>query len=81
MYLGGDYVGQFHKGAKNGQNLGVAIDNLLHTMETTGTKSDKVKLVLRLLDPFPSTLKVLKVETGRRQPRVRPFERRKRFAA
>jgi hypothetical protein len=62
MYLGGDYAEQFHKGAKNGQNLGVAIDNLSHTMETTGTKSDKVKLVLRLLDPFPSTLKVLKVE-------------------
>jgi hypothetical protein len=62
MYLGGDYSEQFHKGAKNGQNLGVAIDNLLNTMETTGTKSDKVKLVLRLLDPFPANLKVLKVE-------------------
>jgi hypothetical protein len=62
QYLGGEYFGQFHKGAKNGQNLGVAIDNLFHTMETTGTKSDKVKLVLRLLDPFPATLKVLKVE-------------------
>jgi len=62
QYLGGEYFGQFDKGAKNGQNLGVAIDNLFHTMETTGTKSDKVKLVLRLLDPFPATLKVLKVE-------------------
>ena len=62
MYLGGDYAEQFHKGSKNGQALGVAIDNLFHTMETTGTKSDKVKLVLRLLDPFPATLKVLKVE-------------------
>ncbi len=62
MYLGGDYAEQFHKGAKNGQNLGVAIDNLSNTMETTGTKSDKVKLVLRLLDPFPASLKVLKVE-------------------
>jgi hypothetical protein len=62
MYLGGDYAEQFHKGAKNGQNLGVAIDNLTSTMQTTGTRSDKVKLVLRLLDPFPATLKVLKVE-------------------
>jgi hypothetical protein len=62
MYLGGDYSEQFHKGAKNGKALGVAIDNLSNTMETTGTKSDKVKLVLRLLDPFPATLKVLKVE-------------------
>ncbi len=62
MYLTGDYAEQFHKGAKNGQNLGVAIDNLMSTMQTTGTKSDKVKLVLQLLDPFPSTLKVLKVE-------------------
>jgi hypothetical protein len=62
MYLGGDYSEQFHKGAKNGQNLGIAIDNLFNAMEKTGTKSDKVKLVLRLLDPFPATLKVLKVE-------------------
>ena len=62
MYLGGDYSEQFHKGAKNGQNLGAAIDNLLNTMETTGTKSDKVKLVLRLLDPFPTNLKVLDVK-------------------
>ena len=62
MYLGGDYAEQFHKGAKNGQNLGIAIDNLTSTMQTTGTKSDKVKWVLRLLDPFPATLKVLKVE-------------------
>ncbi|HVS34438.1 MAG TPA: hypothetical protein VMS17_02585 [Gemmataceae bacterium] len=61
-YLGGDYVVQFHKGAKNGADLGKAIDTLFSTMETTGTKSDKVKLVLRLLDPFPSDLKVLKVE-------------------
>ena len=62
QYLGGEYFGQFDKGAKNGQNLGVAIDNLFSTMDTTGTKSNKVKLVLRLLDPFPATLKVLKVE-------------------
>ena len=62
LYLGGDYSEQFHKGAKNGQNLGAAIDNLLNAMETTGTKSDKVKLVLRLLDPFPANLKVLEVK-------------------
>src|SRR5438128_1286665 len=37
LYLGGDYAEQFHKGAKNGQKLGAAIDNLLSTMETTGT--------------------------------------------
>jgi hypothetical protein len=53
LYLGGDYAEQFHKGAKTGQDLGVAIDNLLSAMETTGTKSDKVKLELLLLDPFP----------------------------
>ena len=63
-YLGGDYAVQFHKGAKNGENLGLAIDNLFHTMETTGTKSDKVKLVLRLLDPFPADIKVLKVDAS-----------------
>ncbi len=62
MYLGGDYAEQFHKGAKNAQDLGVAIDNLLSTMETTGTKSDKVKLEMLLLDPFPPNIQVLDVK-------------------
>ncbi len=31
-------------------------------METTGTKSDKVKYVLRWLDPFPADFKVLDVK-------------------
>ena len=64
LYLGGEYVDEFHKGAKNGQKLGVAIDNLLSVMETTGTKSDKVKYVLRWLDPFPADLKVLEVKSS-----------------
>ena len=62
IYLGGDYAEQFHKGAKNGQALGVAIDNLLSAMETTGTKSDKVKLELMLLDPFPPNIQAPNVK-------------------
>jgi hypothetical protein len=62
LYLGGEYAEQFHKGAKNAQKLGVALDNLASTMETTGTKSDKVKYVLRWLDPFPTDLKVVDVK-------------------
>ena len=62
LYLGGDYAEQFHKGSKNGQKLGVAIDNLFSAMETTGTKSDKVKFVLRWLDPFPTDVKVVDVK-------------------
>ncbi len=31
-------------------------------METTGTKSDKVKYVLRWLDPFPTDIKVVDVK-------------------
>ena len=62
MYLGGDYAEQFHKGSKNGQKLGAAVDNLFNAMEVTGTKSDKVKFVLRWLDPFPSDFKVLDVK-------------------
>jgi hypothetical protein len=61
-YLGGDYAEQFHKGAKQGQPLGVAIDNLNSAMEKTGVKSDRVKVVLKLMDPFPTGLKVVDVK-------------------
>jgi hypothetical protein len=64
IYLGGDYSEQFHKGAKNGQNLGVAIDNLFNAMDKTGTKSDKAKFVLLLLDPYPANIKVLEVKSS-----------------
>ncbi len=63
LYLGGDYAEQFHKGAKNGQSLGVAIDSLLSTMETTGTKSQKARDELRLLDPFPPGIQGVNVKT------------------
>jgi hypothetical protein len=61
-YLGGDYAEQFHKGAKQGQPLGVAIDNLNAALEKTGVKSDRVKVILKLMDPFPTGLKVVDVK-------------------
>ena len=61
-YCGGDYVEQINKAASGAKTLGDAIDNLQHNMDQEGVKSDKVKLVLRLIEPFPRQLKVMDIK-------------------
>ncbi len=61
-YCGGDFVEQINKAAPGAKVLGTAIDNLLHNMDQEGIKSDKVKLVLRLIEPFPRQMKVVDVK-------------------
>jgi hypothetical protein len=55
-YLGGEYYEQFTKAAEPGEKLSEAIDNLRNAIQKSDTPhSDKVKLVLALLEPFPPT--------------------------
>jgi len=61
-YCGGDFVEQINKAAPGAKVLGDAIDNLLHNMDQEGIKSDRVKLVLRLIEPFPRHLKVVDIK-------------------
>lgn len=61
-YCGGDFVEQINKATPGAKLLGESIDSLLHNMDLEGIKSDRVKLVLQLLEPFPRQLKVLDIK-------------------
>ena len=62
VYCTADYADQLRRGAIAATALAKAIDNLEHQMEVNGVKSDKVRLVLRLLEPFPREVKLSSVE-------------------
>jgi hypothetical protein len=62
-YCDGDYSEQVRKAAPGARALGKAIDDLKHNMDQEGVKSDKVKFVLALLEPFPRSVKVLDMKT------------------
>jgi hypothetical protein len=54
LYLAGDYSDQFRRGAEGGQALAEAIDDLTHNVEHVAKiSSDKGKVVLQLLNPWP----------------------------
>jgi hypothetical protein len=53
-YLAGDYLDEFRRGAEGGQALAQAIDDLRHNVEEVAKiNSEKGKVVLQLLDPWP----------------------------
>jgi hypothetical protein len=54
LYADKDYAEQIRRGADNAKDLGDAIDSLRHNMKNKGITSEKVDVVLRLLDPFPA---------------------------
>jgi hypothetical protein len=63
-YCGGDFAEQLRKGAKGAKELGNAIDNLTQTMDNNGIhKTERVKLILLLLEPFPTEFTVKDVIT------------------
>jgi hypothetical protein len=53
VYLAGDYAEQMRKGAAAAHDLGGAIDDLLHAMDVKGYDSDKVKVLMKQMEPFP----------------------------
>lgn len=61
-----DYREQMLKVAKQAQKLGEAIDSLTYQMDKNGVVNQKVKYVLRLLEPFPRSFKYDVKEKGNR---------------
>jgi hypothetical protein len=57
-YCGGDYAEVMRKSAKAAEELGKAIDNLQSNMDAQGVQSDRARLVLMVLEPFPTKFKV-----------------------
>src|SRR5258708_4363536 len=55
-YCAGEYGKQMHKGAAAAKALGVAIDNLEQNMVNENIKSNKCKVWLRRLEPFPKVI-------------------------
>jgi hypothetical protein len=61
-YCGGDYAELMRKSATAASSLGKTIDSLRDNMEEFGVKSDRCRLVLALLEPFPIDFKVTEVK-------------------
>lgn len=61
-----DYREQVLKAAKPAQKLGEAIDSLAYQMDKNGVVNQKVKYVLRLLEPFPKSYRYDVKEKGNR---------------
>jgi hypothetical protein len=57
-----DYREQVLKVAKSAKKLGEAIDSLVYNMDKQGVVSKKAQHILRLLEPFPKTFKVVDVK-------------------
>ncbi len=57
-----DYREQVLKVAKSARKLGEAIDSLVYNMDKHGVNSKKTLHMLRLLEPFPKTFKVVDVK-------------------
>jgi hypothetical protein len=57
-YCGGDYAEVMRKASKAAEELGKSIDNLQSNMDSQGIQSDRARLVLMLLEPFPTKFKV-----------------------
>ena len=61
-YCGGDYAEIMRKASKPAASLGESIDNLVTNMDSNGIKSYRTKLVLMLLEPFPTNFKVTQIK-------------------
>jgi hypothetical protein len=57
-----EYKEQLRKVAAGAKKLGDSIDSLAYNMDKHGVVNPKTKLMLRLLEPFPKTFKVLDVK-------------------
>jgi hypothetical protein len=57
-----EYKEQMMKVAAGAKKLGDSIDSLAYNMDKHGVVNPKTKLMLRLLEPFPKTFKVLDVK-------------------
>jgi hypothetical protein len=62
VYCSGDYAEQLRRAAPAAAALGKAIDKLEGQMEVEGVKSDKCRVVLGLLEPFPREIKMSNLE-------------------
>lgn len=61
-YCDKDYKEQLLKVAASAKKLGEAIDSLTYNMDKNGVVNPKTKLMLRLLEPFPKSFKVIDVK-------------------
>src|SRR4051812_16451872 len=62
-YCGGDYAEQMRKGANAAKKLGTPLDDLAVGMGKHGiTQTVKIKFMLRLLEPFPPSIKTLEIK-------------------
>jgi hypothetical protein len=57
-----DYREQMRKVSKGAKKLGDAIDSLLYNMEKNGVNSPKARHILRMLEPFPKSFKVVDIK-------------------
>jgi hypothetical protein len=74
LYTTGEYTEFLIKTAKGAQTLGKSIDSLVYNLDKYGVRSDKAKLVLHRLEPFPRSYKVVDVKTkGDDKPEPRPL--------
>lgn len=64
VYLQGEYHKRMKQGATAANRLGVAIDGLLEEMNSKGLDSDKVKVLLTFLEPFPRELLAGDIKKG-----------------
>ena len=62
LYCTGEYQEQMKKVAKPAKELGEMIDSLVYNMDTKGVVNPSTKVILELLEPFPSTFQVLSIK-------------------
>ena len=63
LYCTTDYAEELHRAAPAGEALGEAIDALQQQMESSGLPaSDRAKVVLMLLEPFPRQTRMVNLE-------------------
>jgi hypothetical protein len=64
QYTTGEYTEFLLKTSKGAQKLGQAVDDLVYNLDKYGVRSDKAKLVLHRIEPFPRSFKVNDVKTN-----------------
>jgi hypothetical protein len=63
LYTTGEYTEFLLKTSKGAQKLGQAVDDLVYNLDKYGVRSDKAKLVLHRIEPFPRSYKVNDVKS------------------
>jgi hypothetical protein len=63
LYCTGEYAAELRRAASAGEAMGEALDNLQAQMDKSGVQaSDRAKVVLLLLEPFPRQTRVVKLD-------------------